>query len=85
MRLLRFLRGRQAPSPALTALTERQPLTPDQALELEQAWMELRAAADLAGVSTFRACTRDGSSWEEDPAAVRSMAATLRGLQGPST
>ncbi|OOP63149.1 hypothetical protein BMF89_07350 [Arthrobacter sp. SRS-W-1-2016] len=53
--------------------------TPEKRAELEQAWAELARAAEGAGVTSFRACTRNGtSSWEENPAAVRALAATLR-------
>jgi hypothetical protein len=54
---------------------------PEQLAELGQAWAELAPAAEGAGVRTFHTCTRDGTSWEEDPAAVRALAATLRGLR----
>ncbi|BAS11771.1 hypothetical protein AHiyo8_00740 [Arthrobacter sp. Hiyo8] len=47
--------------------------------ELERARSELAQAAEGAGVTAFHACTRKGtSSWEDDPAAVRALAAILR-------
>ena len=52
--------------------------TPEQRAELEQAWAELAQATEGAGATGFHACTRDGTSWEEDPAAVRALAALLR-------
>jgi hypothetical protein len=53
--------------------------TPEQLAELEQARAELAQAAEGAGMTAFRACTRKGTtSWEDDPAAVRALAAILR-------
>ncbi|WP_284750874.1 hypothetical protein [Arthrobacter sp. efr-133-R2A-120] len=81
-----FIRGRtpvtEDSSPAAVAAPkeEREPLTPAQLADLRKAWAELNQAAEDAGVNTFRACTRDGSSWEDDPEAVRGMAALIRGL-----
>lgn len=69
------------PSPAAVAAPkEREPLTPAQLADLREAWAELNQAAADAGVNTFRACRRDGSSWEDGPEAVRGMAALIRGL-----
>lgn len=53
--------------------------TPEQLAELRQARAELAQAAEGAGVTAFHACTRKGTSfWEDDPAAVRALAAMLR-------
>ncbi|WP_442546137.1 hypothetical protein ACSBOX_21645 (plasmid) [Arthrobacter sp. KN11-1C] len=60
-------------------------LTPEQAADVEQAWVELRQAAEEAGVTAFRACTRGGSRWEEDPAAVHALAAALRSFKEADT
>lgn len=65
------------PVPA-TSPIERKPLTPEQLAELEEAWAELRQAIKESGVTSVRACTRDGSRWEEDANSVRFMANTLR-------
>ncbi len=65
---------------AVAAPKEREPLTPAQLADLRKAWAELNQEAADAGVKTFRACTRDGSPWEDDPDAVRPMAALIRGL-----
>jgi hypothetical protein len=59
---------------------ERKPLTPEQLAELEDAWAELRQAIKESGVTSFRACTRDGSRWEENASSVRFMAKTLKDL-----
>ncbi|MGM7774479.1 hypothetical protein ACSVHC_00395 [Arthrobacter sp. KNU-44] len=83
MRIRDFLGRRRTEagsSPAVAAPKEREPLTPAQLADLGKAWVELNQAAEDAGVKTFRACTRDGSSWEDDPEAVRGMAALIRGL-----
>lgn len=64
----------------MAAPKEREPLTPAQLADLREAWAELNQAAEDAGVKTFRSCTRNGSSWEDDPEAVLSMAALIRGL-----
>ncbi|MDQ0241443.1 hypothetical protein [Arthrobacter bambusae] len=87
----RFLRRRTArvvtekSAPAGPVRGEREPLTPEQATDLEQAWAELRQAAEKAGVSGLRTCTREGSSWEENAGIVRSVAAALRNLQRGET
>lgn len=85
-----FRRRRTAPdseesTPAAGAPTGPDLLTPDQAADVEQAWVELRQAAEEAGATTFRACTRGGSRWEEDPAAVRALAAALRSFKEADT
>ena len=61
--------------------TERAPLTPAQLAELEEAWVELRQASQEAGVKSFRACTRDGSRWEDNPESVRAMTRMIKGTQ----
>ncbi|WP_454812715.1 hypothetical protein [Paenarthrobacter nitroguajacolicus] len=45
--------------------------------ELEAAWAELRQTVDEFKVTSFRACSRTGRSWAEDPEAVRQIAATI--------
>jgi hypothetical protein len=54
------------------------PLTAEQAAELQAAWDELARAVEGSGVDSFNACTRTGRSWAEDPASVRAIAALLR-------
>jgi len=64
---------------ALAAVPEEQePLTPEQVAELKDAWAELAEAAKESAATNFHACSRGGKPWQEDPAAVRSMAALLR-------
>lgn len=60
---------------------ERTPLTPAQLADLEEAWTELRQAAQEAGVKSFSACTRDGSRWEENPGSVRAMTRMIQDAQ----
>lgn len=60
---------------------ERPSLTPAQLADLEEAWAELRQAAQEAGVKSFRACTRDGSRWEENLDSVRAMTRTIKDAQ----
>jgi hypothetical protein len=60
------------------ASIEREPLSPEQLAELQEAWVELTEAARGSKVTSFHACTRAGGPWTEDPAAVRAVAATLR-------
>ena len=45
--------------------------------DLEAAWVELRQTIDESKVTSFRACSRNGRSWAEDPEAVRAIAATI--------
>lgn len=84
---LRNLLGRRRtptaaePLPVAGVETERVPLSPAQLADLEEAWAELRQAAQEAGVTSFRACTRDGSRWEENLDSVRAMTRTIRGIQ----
>jgi hypothetical protein len=88
VRLRNFFSRRHAPAApepgpvVVDAPREREPLTPEQLADLKEAWAELSQAAEETGVRNFRACTRDGSSWEDDPEAVRRMAATIRNLPG---
>jgi hypothetical protein len=58
----------------------QEPPTPEQLAELQDAGAELAEAAKGPGVKSFHACGRGGKPWQEDPAAVRSMTAMLRGL-----
>ncbi|MEV8132764.1 MULTISPECIES: hypothetical protein [Pseudarthrobacter] len=57
---------------------EQEPLSPEQVADLEAAWAELAEAAKESAVTGFRACSRGGKPWQEDPASVRSMVAMLR-------
>lgn len=66
--------------PAPTGI-ELVPLTPEQLAELQDAWAELAEAAEGSGVTGLHACSRNGKRWEEDAAAVRGLAATLREIQ----
>jgi hypothetical protein len=89
---LRRLLQRKAPppSPAITSQAlevvragspspEQPPLSAEQAEDLRDAWAELSEAAQQSKVLNFHACTRTGqSSWAENPAAVRAIAAILR-------
>ena len=87
MGLLNFLGLRRTPAaakpfPVASATeTERPPLTPAQLADLEEAWVELRQASQEAGVKSFRACTRDGSRWEDNPESVRAMTRMIKGTQ----
>jgi hypothetical protein len=59
-----------------------EPLTPEQLAEIQEAWVRLAPAAERPGsTSHFHACTRNGKSWQEDPASVRAVAALLRNHQ----
>lgn len=84
---LRNLLGRRRtpaaadPMPVAAVETEHVPLSPAQLADLEEAWAELREAAQEAGVTSFRACTRDGSRWEENPDSVRAMTRTIKGIK----
>lgn len=56
-------------------------LTAERLADLQEAWAELAQGAQGSGFTTFRACTRNGSSWEENADAVRGLAATLRDVR----
>ncbi|WP_395405906.1 hypothetical protein ACHMXB_22115 (plasmid) [Arthrobacter sp. UC242_113] len=67
--------------PALAAAIEpkeQEPSTPEQVADLKAAWAELAEAAKESSATGFHACSRGGKPWQEDPAAIRSMAALLR-------
>lgn len=87
MGLRNFLSRRRVPAAAgfpavvVPAAAEREPLSPAQLADLEAAWAELRQAADETGVTSFRACTRDGRYWGDDPESVRAMAGTILSLK----
>jgi hypothetical protein len=57
---------------------EQEPSTPEQKADLKAAWDELAEAAKESAATSFHACSRGGKPWQEDPAAVRNMAALLR-------
>lgn len=68
-----------APPVVVTSSPEpEEPPTQEQLAELQDAWSELAEAARGSGVNSFHACSRNSKPWQEDPAAVRSMAALLR-------
>jgi hypothetical protein len=50
----------------------------DEAEDLRAAWADLTEAARQSQLVKLSACTRNGRSWTEDPAAVRAIAAILR-------
>lgn len=87
MGLREFFGRRRKPTaaesfPAASATeTQRAPLTPAQLADLEEAWVELRQASQEAGVKSLRACTRDGSRWEDNPDSVRAMTRMIKGTQ----
>jgi hypothetical protein len=59
-----------------------EPPTPEQLAEFQEAWVRLALAAERpGGAGHFRACTRNGKSWQDDPASVRAVAALLRDHQ----
>ena len=68
-----------------TASVEREPLSPEQLSELQEAWVELTEAARGSKVTSFHACTRAVGPWTEDPPAVRAVAATLREFPAPDS
>ena len=57
---------------------EQEPVTPEQMADLKAAWDELAEAAKESAVTGFHACSRGRKPWQEDPAAVRAVAALLR-------
>ncbi|WP_369745641.1 hypothetical protein [Paenarthrobacter sp. AMU7] len=59
---------------AVPELKELKSLSSEESTDLEAAWVELRQTIDESKVTSFRACSRDGRSWAEDPEAVRAMA-----------
>ncbi|WP_248761484.1 hypothetical protein [Pseudarthrobacter sp. SSS035] len=85
MGLRSFFTRRRAPAAAepsaVVVAPAPEPLSPAQLADLEAAWAELQQAAKEAGVPSFRACTRDGSRWQDDPPSVRALAETIRHTQ----
>ena len=63
---------------AATAPAPEQPLSPEALEELRNAWAELDAATKESGVKNLHACSRSGAPWQNDPAAVRTIAAAIR-------
>lgn len=57
---------------------EQEPMTPEQVADLKDAWVELAEAAKNSAVTGFHGCSRGGRPWQEDPAAVRTVAALIR-------
>lgn len=75
---MRRRQTRAETSPVLAAAPkEQEPITPEQLADLESAWGELRQAVEETGVTEFRACTIDGSRWQDDPESVRAMTAAI--------
>ncbi|MFJ6313683.1 hypothetical protein [Pseudarthrobacter oxydans] len=60
---------------------EQEPVSPEQVADLKAAWAELAEAAKESAATGFHACSRGGKPWQEDPAAVRTVAALLRGVE----
>lgn len=81
----RRTRAAADPMPVAAVETERVTLSPAQLADLEEAWAELRQVAQEAGVTSFRACTRDGSHWEENLDSVRAITRTIKGTQEYTT
>lgn len=70
------------PSNAVPATPrEPEPLTTEQLADLQAARAELRQAMEESDVTSFRACSRNGRHWAEDPDAMRAMAATFRSIK----
>lgn len=57
---------------------EQKTSTPEQVADLKGAWADLAEAAKVSTATGFHACSRGGKAWQEDPAAVRSVAMMLR-------
>ena len=91
MGLRNLLRRRRTPAavmsaPVVTAAPcGSEPLAPEQRADLEAAWGELRQAMEESHVTSFRACSRNGRHWGEDPDAMRAMAATFRSIKKDTT
>lgn len=85
MRLRNLFGGRQTPTAIVPApaapAAPHEPLTPEQQADLQAAWVELRQAMEESQVTSFRACSRGGNHWGEDPEAMRAMAATFRNIK----
>jgi hypothetical protein len=76
--------GETAVSPAVIDPAAPE-LTPAELAELQEAWAEFAQAAKGTGATSFHACSRNGKRWEEDPATVRALAATLRDIRAEDT
>jgi hypothetical protein len=76
-----FRRSAAAPKVAVSGPDVQEPLAPEQLAELQDAWAELAEAAKSTGATGLHACSRNGRRWEEDPAAVRGLAAILRNVR----
>lgn len=64
---------------------DQHPLSPEQVADLSAAWAELAAAVKESRVTGFHACSRGGKPWQEDPAAVQTLAATNRSVDAGDT
>lgn len=87
MGLRNLLRRRQTPATVMPApsttstLHEYESLTSEQRADLQAARVELQQAMEDSYVTSFRACSRDGRPWLEDPDAMRAMAAIFRSVK----
>jgi hypothetical protein len=81
------LQAPAAAQPGPPASEPAPPLSAEQAEDPREAWAELSEAAQQSKVLNFRACTRTGQPWAENPASVRAIAKILRDLpkDGPQT
>lgn len=77
--------GRPAFFATDVAPMEQEPLTAEQVADLKAAWAELAEAAKESPATGFHACSRGAKPWQEDPAAVRAMAALLRRVDADDT
>ncbi|MDQ0676612.1 hypothetical protein QFZ36_004238 [Pseudarthrobacter siccitolerans] len=77
--------GETAVSTAIIDPAAPEPLTQEHLAELQEAWAEFAQAAEGTGLTSFHACSRNGKRWEEDPATVRALAATLRDIRAEDT
>ncbi len=75
---MRRIAARPKPTPEPT---EPEDLSPAQMADLEAAWAELRRVVQDTGATSVSACTRDGSNWETNPAAVRAITDAIRSVQ----
>lgn len=74
-------RGMGAGRPGRVGSIERKDqhtLAPEQMADLNAAWAELAEAVKESPVTGSHACSPGRKPWQEDPAAVRTVAATIR-------
>ncbi|MEW1808442.1 hypothetical protein [Pseudarthrobacter sp. NPDC080039] len=70
--------GTAAPAGRVSEPEAQELPTPEQLAQLQDAWAELAKAAEGSGLTGLHACSRNGRRWEEDPEAVRGLAAIIR-------